>query len=46
MCEHGIKTTAVFLSADGVASWLLLPTLVSLLSGRTAQPEKTYSCVS
>ena len=39
MREHGTKTTPVFLSADGEASWLLLPSLVSLLSGNTVQPE-------
>ena len=43
MCEHGTKTTQVFLPADGEASWSLLPSLVSLLSGSTMQPEKTYS---
>ena len=45
MYEHGTKTTAVFLPADGEASWLLLPSLVSLLSVGTVQPEKTYSCI-
>ena len=43
MYEHGTKTTAVFLPADGEASWLLLPSLVSLLSGGTVQAENTYS---
>ena len=43
MREHGTKTTPVFLPADGEASWLLLPSLVSLLSDSTVQPEKTYS---
>ena len=43
MREHGTKTTLVFLPADGEASWLLLPSLVSLLSGGTVQPENTYS---
>ena len=38
------KTTLVLLPADGEASRLLLPSLVSLLSGGTAQPENTYSC--
>ena len=33
MREHGTKITPVFLPADGEASWLLLPRLVSLLSG-------------
>ena len=42
---HGTKTTSVFLPADGEASWLLLPSLVSLLSDRTVQPENTYSCI-
>ena len=45
MSEHGTKTTSVFLPSDGEASWLLLPDLVSLLSGSTMQPENTYSCI-
>ena len=43
MQERGTKTTPVFLRADGEAYWLLLPGLVSLLSGGTVQPENTYS---
>ena len=35
MREHGTKTTPVFLPADGEASWSLLPSSVSLLSGST-----------
>ena len=42
MREHGTKTTPVFLPADGEASWLLLPSSVSLLSGGTVEPENTY----
>ena len=42
MHEHGTKTTPVFLPADGEASWSLLPSSVSLLSGSTVQPENTY----
>ena len=38
MHEHGTKTTPVFLPADGEASWLLLPSLVSLLSSGTVKP--------
>ena len=34
-----------FWTADGKATWLLLPSSVSLLSGSTAQPENTYSCI-
>ena len=34
MHEHGTKITQVFLPADGEASRLLLPSLVSLLSGK------------
>ena len=45
MCEHGTKTTAVFLPADGEASRLLLPSSVSLVSGGTVQPENTYSSI-
>ena len=43
--RHDIKTTLVFLPADGEASWLLHPSSVSLLSGDTVQPEYTYSCI-
>ena len=43
--KHDTKTTPVFLPADGEASWLLLPSSVSLLSGGTVQPENTYSCI-
>ena len=43
MREHGTKTTPVFLPADGEASWSLLLSSVSLLSGSTMQPENTYS---
>ena len=39
----GTKTTPVFLPVDGEASWLLLPSSVSLLSGGQVQPENTYS---
>ena len=45
MHKHGIKTTSVFLPADGEVSWSLLPSSVSLLSGSTVQPENTYSCI-
>ena len=40
---HGIPP--VFLPADREASWLLLSSLISLLSGGTMQPENTYSCI-
>ena len=43
MHEHGTKTTPVFLPADGEASWVLLPSLVSLLSDSTVKLENTYS---
>ena len=42
MRKHGTKTTPVFLPAYGEASWLLLPSSVSLLGGSTVQPENTY----
>ena len=45
MHEHGTKITLVFLPADREASWLLLPSLVSLLSGGTVQPENIYSLI-
>ena len=43
--QHSTKTTPVFLSTNGETSWLLLPSLVSLLSDSTAQQEKSYSCI-
>ena len=45
MHRHGTKTTLVFLPVDGEASWSLLPSSVSLLTGSTVQPENTYSCI-
>ena len=45
MSNHPAKTTPVFLTADGEASWLLLPSLVSLLLGSTEQPENTDFCI-
>ena len=45
MREHGTKTTPVFFLADGEASWWLLPSSVSLLSGGTVQPENTWSII-
>ena len=42
--QHSTKTTLVYLPDDGETSWLLLSSLVSLLSGSTVQPENTYSC--
>ena len=45
MSEHKTKTIPVFLPADGEASWSLLPSLVSLLSGSTVEPENSYSCI-
>ena len=43
MRKHGTKATLVFLPADGEASWSLLLSLVSLLSGSTVLPGNTYS---
>ena len=45
MHENDTKTIPVFLPADGEASCLLLPSLITLLSGGTVQPENTYSCI-
>ena len=45
MCKDSTKSTPVFLPADGEASWSLLPSLVSLLSGGTVQPENTFSSI-
>ena len=39
------KSTPVFLPADEKASWLVLPSSVSLPSDGTVQPETTYSCI-
>ena len=38
--QHGNKTTPSFLPADGEANWVLLPGLVSLLSGGTGATTK------
>ena len=43
--QHGTKTIPVFLPADEEASWLLLPSLVSLLSCDKVLPENTCSCI-
>ena len=43
MPVHDTKTPLVFLPADDESSWSLLPSLVSLLSSGTVQPENTYS---
>ena len=40
-----LKLPQYFLPADREASWSLLPSLVSLLSGGTVQPENTNSCI-
>ena len=42
MCEYDTKTTLVLLPAAGEASWSLLPSWVSFLSGGIVQPENTY----
>ena len=42
MYKHSAKTMVVFLTVDEEASWSLLPSSVSLLSGSTVQPENTY----
>ena len=39
--QHGTKTILLILPADGETSWLLLQSLVSLLSGSSVQPEHT-----
>ena len=43
--QHDTKTILVFLPADGEACWSILPSSISLLLGRTEQPENTYSCI-
>ena len=42
MHDHSTKATNVFLTADGEASWWLLPSSVSLLLDGTVQPENTF----
>ena len=37
--QYGTKSILVFLTSDGAASWLLLPSLISLLSSGSVQPE-------
>ena len=44
MRDLALKLSPVFLPADGEASWLLLLSSASLLSGGTVQPENTNSC--
>ena len=41
--QHGTKTTPLLLPFDREASWSILLSSVSLLSGGTEQPENTYS---
>ena len=43
--RHGTKTIPLFLPADREASWSLLPSLVSLLSDGTIEPENIYSYI-
>ena len=43
MSKRGAKTTPVFSTADGEASWSTLPSSVSLVSGGTVQQENIYS---
>ena len=45
MCKRGTKTTPLVLTADGEASWSLLPCSVSLITDSTVQPENTYSSI-
>ena len=43
--QYGTKITPIFLPDDREASCLLLPVLVSLLSGHTVQPENNHSFI-
>ena len=43
--QHDTKFNPAFLHADEKASWFLLSTVVSLLSGSKVQPKNTYSCM-
>ena len=40
-----LKLPQYFLPADEEVFWSLLPSLISLLSSDTVQPENTYSCI-
>ena len=40
-----MRNMTLFLHADGEASWLLLPSSVSLLLDSTVQPENMYLCI-
>ena len=42
MRELGTKTTPVLLPSHGKASWPLLPSSVSSISGSPVKPENTY----
>ena len=42
---YDTETNQVFLTADGKTSWLLLPSLASLLSSGSVQPESIYFCI-
>ena len=45
MCKHDIITAAVFLLADGKATWLLLPSPIFLLSaGNIVQSMNFAKC--
>ena len=48
--QHDTRTIPIFLCADSETYWLLLPILISLLSGSTVQPEnisaQSYTKVS
>ena len=43
--EHGAVKLMLFLTNDEEASWPLLLSLVSVLSGSANQPGNTYYCV-
>ena len=44
MCDMTLKLPWYYYLLTEKSHWLLLPTLYSLLSGDTVQPENTYSC--
>ena len=43
--QHGTKTGLLYWTVDGEASWLLLWSSVSFLSGSTMGPKNTYYCI-
>ena len=45
MHRHVTKPAPVFFLADEEPFWLLLPSVMYLISGGAVQPENIYSCI-